>query len=515
MRQVPATGTRRWHKYGYRLMVDGAVRLAEPTLGVDLAAGRSRSSIAHRLCKLCSPAVAADTALVINAAAIMLLAVVTQAAYYALVLDSTAQLDDYTVIGLAVGLIYFLAARFVFTLRFEELQFGLDSGAQSVKALLIAGTVFLAAGFLSKTSEVHSRGWFIAWLISSGLALMLLHVGVARLFERAILLANSPYRRRVAVFGSFELVDAFAAYVAARHDFRTSLVHEAGLPPDVGDTAFQLAVDHFIDHCRRQPVNEVVIALPGADEERVLRAVRAFQALPVDVRLAPDHAGFALAASQLLGGAGLPLVTVSERPIRDWGKLLKDLFDRLGAAAILLFLAPLLAVVAVAIKLDSQGPVFFRQQRNGFNHRIFEMWKFRSMTHAPDTAEGPYRQATRDDPRITRVGAFLRRTSIDELPQLINVLKGEMSLVGPRPHPVALDDQYMSLIDQYASRHAVLPGITGWAQVNGYRGETDTESKMAGRIAHDMQYIRHWSLKLDLWILALTVIRGFVHKNAY
>ena len=143
------------------------------------------------------------------------------------------------------------------------------------------------------------------------------------------------------------------------------------------------------------------------------------------------------------------------------------------------------------------------------------MWKFRSMTHAPDLADGAYRQATKGDPRITRVGAFLRRTSIDELPQLINVLRGEMSLVGPRPHPVALDDRYMTLIDQYASRHAVLPGITGWAQVNGYRGETDTDSKMAGRIAHDMQYIRHWSFKLDFWILALTVIRGFVHKNAY
>ncbi len=227
---------------------------------------RSRRTLAYRLCALCSPAVAADIALVINAVAITLLAVLTQAAYYTFFLESTVQVDDYTVIGLAVGLVYFLTARFVFVLRFEELQFGLDSGAQSVKALLIAGTIFLTAGFLTKTTEAHSRGWFIAWLINSGLALMLLHVAVARLFERAILLPGSPYRRRVAVFGSFELVGAFAAYVTGRRDFRTSLVHEASLPPDVGDTAFQLAIDHFIDHCRRQPVNEVVIALPGADE---------------------------------------------------------------------------------------------------------------------------------------------------------------------------------------------------------------------------------------------------------
>jgi lipopolysaccharide/colanic/teichoic acid biosynthesis glycosyltransferase len=138
--------------------------------------------------------------------------------------------------------------------------------------------------------------------------------------------------------------------------------------------------------------------------------------------------------------------------------------------------------------------------------------------HPKGDAKSPgttYRQATRNDPRITRVGAILRKTSLDEFPQFINVLRGEMSLVGPRPHPIALDNQYMYLIDQYASPHAVLPGMTGWAQVNGFRGETDTDEKMAGRIAHDLHYIRNWTLTLDLWILALTAIRGFVNKNAY
>lgn len=435
----------------------------------------------------------------------------SKALYYPLVLGSPADLADYVLIGLGVAAVYFLTARFVFHLDFEKLEQGLDSGAQSVKALLIAATLFLVAVFLTKTTEAHSRGWFVAWMISASLTLMLLHVAAARLFEKAVRLPDSPYRRRVAVFGTDRLATAFAAHMADPGSSRAELVHRTGLPDDTDTATFRHEAASFIQYCRHHPVSEVVVALPWADEERIMTAVHAFSALPVDVRLAPDQAGFALARHQLLGGTALPLVTVSTRPIRDWGKLLKEAFDRIGAALLLAFLAPLFLVVAAAIKLESRGPVFFKQQRNGFNHRVFWMWKFRSMV--PDA--GPYRQATKNDPRITRVGAILRKTSIDELPQLINVLRGEMSLVGPRPHPIALDDQYMSLIDQYASRHAVLPGITGWAQVNGYRGETDTPSKMAGRIAHDLNYIRHWSFGLDFWILGLTVIRGFVHKNAY
>jgi Undecaprenyl-phosphate glucose phosphotransferase len=487
--------------------------LAEPHVEAPFAP----TSLAYRLCKLCSPAVAADLALLLNAATIVALAVISHAAYYSFVLQSGPMPADYAIIGFAVALVYLFTARFVFHLDFEALQQGLDSGSQSVKALLVAATIFLAAVFLAKTTDVHSRGWFVAWMIGAALALMLQHVAVAKLLERAVLLPGSPYRRRVALFGTPPLAAAFTTFLRRRRDGRTSLVHSATVLPDVPEPAFERAVAHFVAFCRHHPVSEVVVALPWADETRILATVRAFAALPVDVRLAPDQAGYALAQHQLLAGSPLPLVTVSVRPIRDWGKLVKELFDRSAAILLLAFLAPLFVVVALAIKLDSPGPVFFRQERNGFNHRTFWMWKFRSMSAGADRPGpgGGFRQATRDDPRVTRVGSIIRRTSIDELPQLINVVKGEMSLVGPRPHPVALDDHYMALIDQYASRHAVLPGITGWAQVNGYRGETDTESKMAGRIAHDLHYIRNWSFALDFWILLLTVIRGFVHKNAY
>jgi putative colanic acid biosynthesis UDP-glucose lipid carrier transferase len=180
----------------------------------------------------------------------------------------------------------------------------------------------------------------------------------------------------------------------------------------------------------------------------------------------------------------------------------------------LVVFAPLLLAIALAIRLDGPGPVLFRQKRYGFANNEFTVFKFRTMRHRP--AEEPdVPQARRQDPRITRVGAFLRRTSLDELPQLINVLRGDMSLVGPRPHAVAHNVQYAQIIDDYLSRHRVKPGITGWAQINGLRGETDTPEKMRARVEHDLYYIDNWSLMLDIKILLLTPLRGFVNKNAY
>jgi len=497
-------------------MLGSPTRHLDPAQTAQLAADLPlRHSLAHRLCKLCSPTVAADLALLANAAVITALALATHLFYYGGFFPTRLRADDYVLIGLAVGLTYFFTARFAFRLDFEAMTKGLESGWTSAKALLIAATLFLVAVFLTKTTDSHSRGWFVFWIIGSGLALVALHVAYARFFATAIRLPDSPYRHRVAVIGTADLAAAFATHMADVGTSRTELVHRAALPEESDDATFRHEIADFIRVCRSQPISEVVVALPWADEARLMTAVHALAGLPVDVRLAPDRAGFALADSPYLAGTSLPLVTVSTRPIRDWGKLVKELFDRVGAAFLLVVLSPVFLAIAIAIKLESKGPVFFKQQRNGFNHRVFWMWKFRSMVADADKQATTYRQATRGDPRITRVGAILRKTSLDELPQLINVVKGEMSLVGPRPHPIALDDQYMALIDQYASRHAVLPGMTGWAQVNGYRGETDTEEKMIGRIAHDLHYIRNWTPTLDVWILALTVVRGFVNKNAY
>jgi exopolysaccharide biosynthesis polyprenyl glycosylphosphotransferase len=208
------------------------------------------------------------------------------------------------------------------------------------------------------------------------------------------------------------------------------------------------------------------------------------------------------------------MLSVLERPLSGWSLVLKALEDRILAAILLLLLGPLLLAIAAIVKLDSPGPALFRQRRYGFANNEIVVYKFRTMFHARvEDASVP--QATRDDPRITRIGKFLRRSSLDEFPQLLNVLRGDMSLVGPRPHAVAHNEQYATIIDDYLARHRVKPGMTGWAQVNGLRGETDTPEKMRRRVQFDLYYIDNWSLLFDLKILALTPIAILGKENAY
>jgi len=199
-------------------------------------------------------------------------------------------------------------------------------------------------------------------------------------------------------------------------------------------------------------------------------------------------------------------------PIAGFGGALKRLVDFLLASIALIILFPLMALVSILIKLDSTGPALYCQARRGRHQEVIRVYKFRSMYQ---DGSQEFRQAQKDDPRVTRIGGFLRRTSLDELPQLFNVLQGSMSMVGPRPHPLRLDDDFKYTIPALGSRYAVKPGITGWAQINGFRGETRRVSDMVGRIEHDRYYIRHWSVWLDLKILTLTVFKGWTHKNAY
>jgi putative colanic acid biosynthesis UDP-glucose lipid carrier transferase len=233
--------------------------------------------------------------------------------------------------------------------------------------------------------------------------------------------------------------------------------------------------------------------------------------LPVDVWLCPAEFDMPILGTSRLGA--LSLLQVKPKPIRDWGYVLKLTLDYvLGAISLILF-APLMLAVALAIKLDSPGPVLFKQRRHGYNHRLIHVYKFRTMRVAEDGAVVV--QARKDDDRVTRIGKFLRRTSIDELPQLFNVLKGEMSLVGPRPHAVAHNQLYCARLERYANRHCVKPGMTGWAQIHGFRGPTEDPEKMRKRVQMDLYYIENWSISLDLKIIALTPFVGFVHRNAF
>jgi Undecaprenyl-phosphate glucose phosphotransferase len=264
-------------------------------------------------------------------------------------------------------------------------------------------------------------------------------------------------------------------------------------------------------------VDQVIVALPWSHVERVQEVVRELALTPVRIRLAPDLLGFTYRSkpTNLLGE--LPVLTVFDRPISGLDQLIKGLEDQALGWTLIILLSPIFLVIAIAIKLESPGPVFFRQVREGFNDGHFRIWKFRSMHHAKSQWDS-IEQARRDDQRITRVGSFLRRTSLDELPQLFNVLLGDMSLVGPRPHAPSTKagvKLFRDAVTTYAARHRVKPGMTGWAQVRGWRGPTETEEQLIGRLEHDLHYIENWSLWFDLKILCRTVITVLAQKNAF
>jgi Undecaprenyl-phosphate glucose phosphotransferase len=289
------------------------------------------------------------------------------------------------------------------------------------------------------------------------------------------------------------------------------------VPPTVAGVPVIGSTADLINHVRYGEIDLVIIAMPLSAEDRVLQFAQQLRSLPVDVRLLSDAVGFNLANRPVSYWAGIPALNIADKPMSGWNSLFKRMSDLVLASIALVLLAPLLALVALLIKLDSPGPVLFRQNRHGFNHNLFDIYKFRTM-RADATDHAAEKLVTKDDDRVTRLGRFLRRTSIDELPQLWNVLKGDMSLVGPRPHALsakAEDQLYDVAVAEYAERHRVKPGITGWAQVNGWRGETDTVEKIQKRVEDDLYYIEHWSLWLDGWILILTVIKITTGKNAY
>jgi Undecaprenyl-phosphate glucose phosphotransferase len=286
---------------------------------------------------------------------------------------------------------------------------------------------------------------------------------------------------------------------------------DAEAPPWLGTIE---TAQHMI---RDGQVDQVIVGIPWSHETEVLAALDALADYPVPVRLAPDLLAlrFAGRSSSRLGG--LACVHVLDRPISGWASLGKRAEDLVVGTLALVLLAPVLALLACAIKLDSPGPVLFRQRRTGFNDRSFELLKLRTMRDAPPDYHGQ-QQATRHDARVTRVGAFLRQTSLDELPQLINVLRGEMSLVGPRPHAPgtrAAGRPFEDVVARYAARHRVRPGMTGLAQVRGFRGETATEDRLVDRVESDLEYIERWSLLLDLAIMARTVGTVLMMRNAY
>ena len=267
------------------------------------------------------------------------------------------------------------------------------------------------------------------------------------------------------------------------------------------------------DYVKSHHVDLIYITLPMASQPRILNLLNQLRDTTSSIYFVPDIFMFDLIQARVDTITGIPVVAVCETPFYGFNGVIKTVSDYLIGAAALIVTAPLMLLITLAVKMDSPGPVFFRQRRYGLDGRQITVYKFRTMTVQEDGNE--VRQATKDDVRITRVGRTLRRTSLDELPQFINVLQGRMSVVGPRPHAVAHNETYRKLIDGYMVRHKVKPGITGWAQVNGFRGATETVEKMQQRIEYDLAYLRNWSLRLDLMIILKTILVLFGDRKAY
>lgn len=399
------------------------------------------------------------------------------------------------------------------------------------KAWSLACGLLLVVGFVTKQTEGFSR-LLLGQLYVVGYLLQALHHYVGRevqtrLMRRAIPAENvlivgtgklarylqnkvsgNPWLNQK-VIGCLELSSAgqglsseISAPLYAASDF--DKLHE---PNIIGPMDEMLAI---ID---RHDVRTVYFAIPLGESELIEGMYLQLLDRHVAVHWIPDIFSLLLVNHSVREIAGLPVLTLSETPLTGTRLLMKAVEDFVLALLILLMISPLLLIIAVAIKLDSRGPVFFRQARKGWSGKIFHIWKFRSMfVHQPEA--GVVQQATRNDPRVTRVGAFLRRTSLDELPQIFNVLKGEMSLVGPRPHAVQHDEEYSKSIDSYFARHNIKPGITGLAQVRGLRGETKEIGRMQERIESDIEYINNWSLWLDLTII-LRTLGALSGRNAY
>lgn len=353
-------------------------------------------------------------------------------------------------------------------------------------------------------------GRIIAWLCTTLFAL----VSVRSLITGGVvqLRAMGYFNQRLAIYGATITGAQLYRHIAAHPALTLDIigVYDERSAPRLHDEALGLPlrgdIDQLVSDIREGQIDQVIIALPWSEDIYVRNIINRLTLTPVRIRLMPEFGLSARPQQRMVVLGDMPMMTLFERPVSGVDAVVKRIEDLVLVIPLAILAAPILLVTACAIKLDSPGPIFFRQPREGFNNQRFRIWKFRSM-YSDESPARAVQQATRADPRITRVGRFIRATSIDELPQLLNVLAGEMSIVGPRPHAPSTRAggiMFPNIINTYAARHKVKPGITGWAQVCGWRGETDTEDKLIYRVNHDLYYIEHWSIWFDIYIILRT-----------
>ena len=433
-------------------------------------------------------------------------------------LRPSAQDDRVLLAGAAALIVFYLVAEITGMYR--------NWRGEAVERELVCGLItwgfalllVLALGYLSRHAEEFARSSVLIWLVTTPLMM-----GATRTLLRVVqrmLRSHGLNTRKVAIVGVNELGLQLARNIEASPHLGLKLIgfyddrpeqRTPEIPDGMADRVGDLA--HLIEQARDGQVDMIYIAFPMRAEDRINNVLTRLSDSTASVYIVPDFFVFELLHSRWSSIGGLPVVSVFENPLYGVDGVIKRACDLVLSSLALMMAALPMAVIALLIKCTSPGPVFFRQRRYGLDGREILVWKFRSMTVCEDGAR--VEQAKKNDSRVTKVGAILRKTSLDELPQLFNVLEGNMSLVGPRPHATAHNEQFRPLIHGYMLRHKVKPGITGLAQVSGWRGETDTLEKMEKRVECDHRYIREWSLWLDIKILFKTIFVVFSRQNAY
>ncbi len=450
-------------------------------------------------------------AILLEVSVIVMVAVVTGVAYHYAVYGKLGVLENYVSVGALVAVTYIVPFLFRDEYRVQSI-IGKKRTVASAFMVWNYAFLFLAViGFLTKSTEIFSRGvmvlFYFAGLASVVTTLLIMRIGVVRAIDGGLL-----SRRRLMLIGSkVEVSDMIERLSANCREFE--VVDSILLPEDMlpGDALSERLLAGVI-RVRHASIDDVVMLVDWRRPEQIDAVVESFSVVPVGLHLGASQLMARFSDAKVVRFGSAAALSLSAAPLAPLQAFTKRIFDIVVAFISVILLSPILLGIAALIKWDSKGPVFFRQRRTGFNMREFRIWKFRTMSTLDDG--DVIVQAQKDDARVTAVGHFLRRYNLDELPQLFNVIAGDMSLVGPRPHAVAHDRHYEERIGVYVRRLKVRPGITGWAQVNGCRGATDTEAQMRDRVAHDLHYIDNWSLVLDVYILILTVLSPKAYRNA-
>ncbi len=448
-----------------------------------------------------------------------MLSVAAGVSYHLYTYGAPGIVTNYAKVGSLVSLFYLLPLCLQRQYDITELISGGSGFRKSFYAWNFAFFCVLAIAFLAKLTDVYSRGAVILFYVLG-------YAGVSLIRAAVINLVHSGFNagwlatRRILLIGSQAKVAEFMKRYAPRR-YGLQVVDTGLLPQSLGgngagkgpDTHFAQLLQPTIERVRTEKIDDIVLLVPWSDARTIKACTEALMSVPASVHLGPERIFDRFSDIRLCRVGPATGLNIVRPPLSPAEIFTKRMLDVAVAITGLLVLSPLFLLIAFLIKLDSPGPVLFMQRRHGFNQKPFRIFKFRTMTRCDD---GPVvRQATANDARVTRIGRYLRRWNIDEMPQLLNVLRGDMSIVGPRPHAMVHNHDFERRIALYARRHNVKPGITGWAQINGLRGATETDEKMDARVEYDLYYIDNWSIWFDIYIMAMTVLSPRAFQNAY